>query len=110
MASSPQISGVSISGKTHSSVLEDIGTALLQVKNTRGLRLADMAEALRKSDDQMARYIAGEMEMGVVAWLRATEAYPELAERLTETANERALRAKQRSLDIDLPVKRDRAA
>jgi hypothetical protein len=94
MASSPQISGVSISGKTHSSVLEDIGTALLQVKNTRGLRLADMAEALRKSDDQMARYIAGERRR----------------KRLTETANERALRAKQRSLDIDLPVKRDRAA
>jgi hypothetical protein len=110
MASSPQISGFSISGKTHSSVLEDIGTALLQVKNARGLRLADMAETLRKSDDQMARYIAGEMEMGVVAWLRATEEYPELTDRLTETASERALRAKQRSLDIELPVRRERAA
>jgi transcriptional regulator with XRE-family HTH domain len=91
-------------------VLEDIGTALLQVKNARGLRLADMAEKIRKSDDQLARYIAGEMEMGVVAWLRACEEYPELIERIAESAADRAARAKQRPLNLDLPIKREKAA
>jgi hypothetical protein len=109
--SEPQIFGVPlISGKSTTSVVEDIGTALLQVKNARGLRLADMAEALRKSDDQVAKYIAGESEMGVVAWLRACEEYPELVDRLSETAADRSLRAKQRALDLDLPVRRERAA
>lgn len=107
MASAPQISGLpTISGKSNSCVLEDIGTALLQVKNARGLRLTDMAEKLRKSDDQLARYIAGEMEMGVVAWLRACEEYPELIDRVNETAAEKALRAKQRALDLELPTRR----
>lgn len=110
MASAPQISGFPISGKSHSSILEDIGTALLQVKNARGLRLSDMADAIRKSDDQVARYIAGEMEMGVVAWMRAAEEWPELSERLVETAAERALRARQRPLDLELPTKREKAA
>lgn len=111
MASAPQIFGVPlISGKSTTSVVEDIGTALLQVKNARGLRLTDIAEVLRKSDDQVAKYIAGESEMGVVAWLRACEEYPELIERLTETAAERALRARQRPLDLDTPVRREKAA
>ena len=108
--SDPQIHGILMLGKSTTSVVEDIGTALLQVKNARGLRLADMAEALRKSDDQVAKYIAGESEMGVVAWLRACEEYPELIERLTETSAERALRARQRALDLELPMKRERAA
>lgn len=107
----PQIHGVPlIAGKSTTSVVEDIGTALLQVKNARGLRLADMAEALRKSDDQVAKYIAGESEMGVVAWMRACEEYPELADRLSETAAERALKAKQRTLDLDLTRQRERDA
>jgi hypothetical protein len=109
--SDPQISGVLlISGKSTTSVVEDIGTALLQVKNARGLRLTDMAETLRKSDDQVAKYIAGESEMGVVTWLRACEEYPELVERIAETAADRAARAKQRPLDLDLPMRRDKAA
>ena len=111
MASAPQIHGILLTlGKTSTSVVEDIGTALLQVKNARGLRLADMAEALRKSDDQVAKYIAGESEMGVVAWLRACEEYPELVERLTETAAEREAKSKQRPLDLEFRVRRDKAA
>jgi hypothetical protein len=110
MASNPQISGVPlISGKSNTCVVEDIGTALLQVKNARGLRLSDMAEVLRRSDDQVAKYIAGESEMGVVAWLRACEEYPEIVDRLNETAAERSLRAKQRSLDLELTRQRDAA-
>lgn len=107
----PQISGFPlISGKSNTSVLEDIGTALLQVKNARGLRLADMAEKIRKSDDQLARYIAGEMEMGVVAWLRATEEFPELVGLVAETAADRAAKLKQRPLDLELPTRREKAA
>jgi hypothetical protein len=48
--------------------------------------------------------------MGFTSWERAKEAWPELAERMEETAAERALRAKQRPLDLDLPRQREQAA
>jgi hypothetical protein len=99
-----------ISGEAHSSVLGCIGTALLQVKNARGLTLPDMAATVRKSDDQFARYIAGDMEMGAVAWMLAVEAWPELEERMQESAAERAARAKQRALNLELPRQREKAA
>lgn len=105
MASSPIIFGI-----PQSEVLGNLGTALLQVKNARGLTLNDMACVLGRIDDQVAKYIAGEAEMGVIAWLRANEAWPELAERIEESAAERAMRARQRPLDLDFPVKRERAA
>lgn len=109
--SEPHICGLSVAGKSHRTVLENIGTALLQVKNARGLTLAQMSEDIRKSDDQLARYIAGEMEMGVVTWLRANEEYPELAELVAETASERAAKTKQRPLDLEFaPVRRSNAA
>lgn len=103
MASAPQISGFS---KSRDDVLADIGLALLQIKNARGLNLPDMADKIGRSDDQLARYIAGDMEMGVVTWMRANEAFPELAERISETASDRAARAKQRALDLDLPTRK----
>lgn len=109
--SEPQISGFPLIGnKSNSCALADIGTALLQIKNGRGLRLADMADKLRKSDDQLARYIAGDMEMGVTTWLRACEEFPELVELICETAAEREAKRSQRPLDIDLPTRKDRAA
>jgi cyanate lyase len=95
MASAPQISG-----RSRDHILADIGTALLQIKNTRGLNLPDMADKLGRSDDQLARYIAGDMEMGVVAWLRANDEWPELADKIAETATERANRARQRTFDL----------
>lgn len=110
MASVPQISGFQILGRSREHVLADIGTALLQIKNDRGLNLPDMADKLGKSDDQLARYIAGDMEMGVIAWLRAVDHWPELAEKVAETAAERAMRARQRALDLELPAKQRSAA
>lgn len=99
-----------IFGEPQSKVLADLGTALLLVKNARGLTLGDMGYVLGRIDDMVAKYIAGEAEMGVVAWMRAMEAWPELAERFEETAAERAMRAKQRALDLGLPRQRERAA
>jgi hypothetical protein len=87
-------------------ILADVGTALLQVKNSRGLTLADMAHEIGRGDDMLAKYIAGESEMGFIAWVRANEAWPELAERLAETAAERAARARQRALDLNLPTRK----
>jgi cyanate lyase len=98
-----------IRNRPQAEVLGDLGTALLQVKNGRGLTLNDMAYALGRSDDQVAKYIAGEAEMGFVVWMRALEAYPEIEDRLTESATERALRAKQRPLDLDLTMQRQKA-
>lgn len=97
------MSAPAIFGKLQSEFLGDLGTALLQIKQARGLRLVDMAATLGRCDDMVAQYIAGETEMGVVAWLRANEAWPELAERLAETEAERAIRSRQRPLDLAAP-------
>ena len=105
MASSPQISV-----RSRDDLLADIGTALLQIKNQRGLSLPNMADMIGKSDDQLARYIAGDMEMGVLAWMRANDAFPELATRMDETAADRAAKARQRALDLNLTRQTERTA
>jgi transcriptional regulator with XRE-family HTH domain len=104
------VSAPKILGIPKRQMLGNAGTALLQVKNNRGLTLDEMAEVMGRSDEAIAQYIAGESEMGFTAWIRANEAWPELTERLEETAAERALRAKQRALDLDPPARRDKAA
>lgn len=104
MATAPQISV-----RSRDDVLADIGTALLQIKNQRGLSLPNMADMIGKSDDQLARYIAGDMEMGVLAWMRANDAFPELANRMEETAADRAAKARQRGLDLNLTRQTERA-
>jgi hypothetical protein len=106
----PQLCGYEVGGKRHATVLDDIGAALLIVKHQRGLTLAGMGDEIRKSDDTVARYIAGEKEMGVVAWHRACDAWPELPSILAESAVERALREKQRTLDLELTRQREKAA
>lgn len=108
MASQPIIFGVRT--KNADDVLADVGTVLLQVKNARCLTLIDMASVIGRGDDMVAKYIAGEAEMGFIAWCRANEAWPEFAERLEETSAERALRARQRALDLELPTRRSAAA
>ena len=105
MASSP-----TILGKRIDDIQSDVGTALLQVKNRRGLRLIEMAGVMGKSEDTVAKYITGEYEMGFIAWERAKDAWPELVQIIEETAADRAFRARQRALDLELPMKRERAA
>jgi cyanate lyase len=75
MSSSPIILG-------KRDLLNAIGTALLQAKCERRLTLNEMAETLGRSDEMLAQYIAGEAEMGVTAWLRAIDAWPEIADKL----------------------------
>lgn len=104
------MSGATILGRPQSQVVGDVGTALLQIKNTRGLTLDDMGAFIGVSREMVAQYIAGDAEMGFVKWLRANEAFPELAERIEETAAERAFRARQRPLDLNTPVRRSEAA
>lgn len=93
-----------------SQVLSDVGTVLLQIKNFRGLTLEDMGGMLGVSREMMAQYIAGEAEMGFVKWLKLNEAFPELADRLAETQAERAFRASQRALALNIPKKKEKAA
>lgn len=71
-----------ISGKTHGEVLNLIGLALLQVKCELRLTLPEMGEKIGRSEDQVARYIAGDHEIGGVALLRAIAAWPELAKKI----------------------------
>jgi hypothetical protein len=108
LTANPQVCGVQVSGKRHAEVLDAIGAALLTIKHSRDLTLVQMGEDIRKSDDTIARYISGEKEMGVVTWLRACEEYPELPALVAESAADRAARAKQRTLDLELT--RQRAA
>lgn len=77
MASDPNIFG-----KAQRDILAETGIALLQVKNERRLRLEDMAEVLGRTDDMVAKYIAGEAEMGMIAWRKAIAAWPEFEEKL----------------------------
>jgi hypothetical protein len=99
MASVPKIFG-----KPREQVLGDIGYALMQVKRARGLTSDDMRAVFGlKDDDMVAKYIAGENAMSVVSWLRALEAWPELPELVTESDTERALKGRQRALDLDPP-------
>lgn len=98
MASSP-----TFFGKEDAEFLADLGTALLQIKNERDLTLAQMGRVLARCDDMVAKYIAAETEMGVVAWKRAVEAWPELTSKLEVTAAERAFKARQRALNLEQP-------
>lgn len=111
VTSEPQVCGaISVSGKRHATILDNIGAAFLSIKHQRGLTLAQMADDLRKSDDTIARIISGEVELGVVTWLRACDEYPELPSRVAETAAERELKAKQQAFDLNPPRQRERAA
>ena len=96
--------------RPNSQILADVGCALLQIKNTRCLTLDDMGSSIGVSREMVAQYIAGEAEMGFIKWVRVNEAFPELAARIEETAAERAMRASQRALDLELPTRRERAA
>ena len=104
------MNGATILGRSSVDVLRDVGTALLQIKNTRGLTLDDMGGDLRVSREMVAQYIAGEAEMGFTKWFRAKDAYPELEELIAETAADRAARARQRALNLELPRQRSEAA
>lgn len=93
-------------------VLAGIGAALLQLKNANKLTLDGMAERIGRSDEMLAQYIAGEAEMGVTAWLRACEAWPDLPERVEYQLDEaeKAFRARQRELRLHAPTPAEQAA
>lgn len=99
-----------ILGQSRDAVLADAGTALLQVKNGRGLTLEEMGAEMRRTRESVAQYIAGEAEMGFITWERAKEAWPELAGKLEESAAERAMRARQRALNFEVTPKREKVA
>jgi hypothetical protein len=48
--------------------------------------------------------------MSMTTWLRAVEAWPEIIELLQETENERALKGRQRALDLEETEQRRKAA
>ena len=108
MNSAPTILGI-----RKKEALARIGSALLQTKNANKLTLDDMAETMGRSDEAVAQYIAGEAEMGVTAWLRAVKAWPDLEDRLAYhlmDEDEKAFKARQRSLTLPMPVPETEAA
>lgn len=102
-----------ILGESKQEALRAIGASLLQTKNANKLTLDEMAETMRRSDEAVAQYIAGEAEMGVTAWLRAIKAWPDLEDRLSYHLMDEAekdFRSKQRSLNLPPPQPDTRAA
>jgi len=95
-----------ILGKPKRDVVAGIGLALSQIKIAERMTIDDMAEKIGRSDEMMAQYLAGEAEMGVTAWLRAVETWPELPDRVQYNLDEaeKAFRARQRSLPLTRPV------
>lgn len=107
------MSGPTILGERKRLMLASVGAALLQTKNANRLTLDAMAEVMGRSDEAVAQYIAGESEMGVTAWLRAREQWPDLEERLAYHLRddaERAFQALQRSLPLTQPKPETEAA
>lgn len=107
------MSAPTILGESKTDTLRAIGSALLQTKNANKLTLDTMAETMRRSDEAVAQYIAGEAEMGVTAWLRAVKAWPDLEDRLNYhlmDEDEKAFRERQRSLHLPKPPPETRAA
>lgn len=87
-------------------VLSRTGYALGRVKADRRLTLPDMEDLLGKSEDQIARYIAGG-DMPLSVWMKALALWPELAKRFDETTAERA--AQSRQVPLDLPERKTAA-
>jgi predicted DNA-binding transcriptional regulator AlpA len=81
-------------------VLSRMGSALGRVKSDRRLTLTEMEDLLGKSEDQIARYIAGG-DMPASTWMKALYLWPELAVRFEETTAERAAQSRQITLPID---------
>jgi hypothetical protein len=106
------MSAPTILGKPKRDVTAAIGLALSQIKIANRLRIDDMAETVGRSDEMMAQYLAGEAEMGVTAWLRAVDAWPDLPDRVSYNLDEaeKAFRARQRSLTLPMPAPEERAA
>ncbi len=76
-----------ILGRVRSDILGAMGVALLQVKNERRLTLDDMGDTIGRTRESVSQYIAGDAEMGAVAWLRARAAWPEIDDRLNASLN-----------------------
>ena len=106
------MSAPTILGKPKRVVVGGIGLALSQIKMAERLTIDEMAEQVGRSDEMMAQYLAGEAEMGVTAWLRAVDAWPDLPDRVSYNLNEaeKAFRAKQRELRLPMPEPEERAA
>lgn len=101
-----------ILGKPKRDVLAAIGVALSQIKTAQKLTLDDMAEKVGRSDEMLAQYLAGEAEMGVTAWLRACNHWPDLRDRVSYNLDEaeKAFRARQRELRLQPPAPESAAA
>lgn len=99
MASAPAVARTSAAFDRFD-VLSRTGYALSKVKADRRFTLVDMGDMLGRSEDQIARYIAGE-DMPLSIWMKALALWPELADRFDETTAERAAQGRQIKLELE---------
>jgi cyanate lyase len=89
-----------------------MAVSLLQLKNTHDLTYDKIGKVIGREKQSVAQYICDTTEMPATCWLKAVAKWPELSDRLEYNLNEaeRAFRARQRTLDLEPPMRRDLAA
>ena len=89
-----------------------MAVALLQHKNALDLTYKAIGKIIEREPQSVAQYICSDTEMPASCWIRLVAKWPELADRLEHNLDEaeKAFRARQRELKLDVPVRRDEAA
>ena len=87
-----------------------MAVALLQHKNANGLTYRAIGKVIEREPQSVQQYICDTTEMPATCWLRAVAKWPELNARLEHNLDEaeKAFRARQRALDLELPRQTER--
>lgn len=89
-----------------------MAVALLQHKNANGLTYKAIGKAIEREPQSVQQYICSDTEMPATCWLKAVATWPELNDRLEHNLDEaeKAFRARQRELRLDVPRDEELAA
>lgn len=89
-----------------------MAVSLLQLKNAQDLTYKKIGKVIEREPQSVAQYICSDTEMPASCWLKAVAQWPELEARLEHNLDEaeKAFKARQRSLRLDVPMSQDRAA
>jgi cyanate lyase len=106
------MSASTIIDKDCSEIQAAMAVALLQFKNAHGLTYEKIGKIVEREKQSVAQYICGDTEMPASCWLKLVAKWPELRDRVEHNLDEaeKAFRARQRELKLDVPCQQDMAA
>jgi hypothetical protein len=86
--------------------------ALLHLKTAHNLTYDKIGRVIEREKQSVHQYICDTTDMPASCWIKAVAEWPELEQRLIYNLDEaeKAFLARQRSLDLEPPVKQDIAA